>query len=72
MASGRRAIFHRWIKLGPSCDGYGDTIYGIVEYEDGSVGKHRLGEIRFIDNRINFDDYDWGDDDVKSAGPRQK
>ena len=63
-----KALFHRWIEesdviepslmIGGHPGGVVRMTFGIVEFEDGSIGKHSPYEIKFIDN--NFNDWDFG------------
>lgn len=67
----RRALFHRWedraetvgqsmLKGGPPA-GQLWTVFGIVEYEDGTVEEVYPHEIKFIDGK--FREYVWRDED---------
>lgn len=49
-----RAIFHCWAEDGWSMgDIRKSELVGIVEYEDGTVHKHFMNQIRFVDNMVS-------------------
>lgn len=61
-------LFHRWVEesdviepslmIGGHPGGVVRMTFGIVEFEDGSIGKHSPYEIKFTDNKFN--DWDFG------------
>ena len=58
----RKALFHMWnnfakpvaadVYAGGCPEGQISIVFGIVEYEDGSVDEVRPAQIRFVDNKI--------------------
>lgn len=65
LVNGKKALFHKWIKelsnFKPASEaGWEERVYGLVEYEDGTLGKVEYGDIQFTDYKIR--DYYFGDD----------
>ena len=58
----KKALFHMWnnfakpvaadVYAGGCPEGQISIVFGIVEYEDGSVDEVRPAQIRFVDNKI--------------------
>lgn len=58
----KKALFHIWnnfakpvaadVYAGGCPEGQISIVFGIVEYEDGSVDEVRPAQIRFVDNKI--------------------
>lgn len=58
----KKALFHMWenfakpvaadLYIGGCPEGQISIVFGIVEYEDGSVDEVRPAQIRFVDNKI--------------------
>ena len=58
----KKALFHMWnnfakpvaadVYAGGCPEGQISIVFGIVEYEDGSVDEARPAQIRFVDNKI--------------------
>lgn len=58
----KNALFHMWnnfakpvaadVYAGGCPEGQISIVFGIVEYEDGSVDEVRPAQIRFVDNKI--------------------
>ena len=58
----KKALFHMWnnfakpvaadVYAGGCPEGQISIVFGIVEYEDGSVDEGRPAQIRFVDNKI--------------------
>ena len=74
IVNGRRAMFHRWADSARPVAPRGveetettqryqlHTVFGIVEYEDGTVDRVWPYDIRFIDHS-EFDAYAWPEDE---------
>lgn len=66
----KKALFHMWnnfakpvaadVYAGGCPEGQISIVFGIVEYEDGSVDEVRPAQIRFVDNKIK--DYAFEED----------
>lgn len=66
----KKALFHMWnnfakpvaadVYAGGCPEGQISIVFGIVEYEDGSVDEVRPAQIRFVDNKIK--DYTFEED----------
>lgn len=66
----KKALFHIWnnfakpvaadVYAGGCPEGQISIVFGIVEYEDGSVDEVRPAQIRFVDNKIK--DYAFEED----------
>lgn len=54
----KKALFHMWeffakpVAIGSCPEGQMSMIFGLVEYEDGTMGEVNPSQIRFVDNRI--------------------
>ena len=76
MVNGRRAIFHRWadsarpvaprgVEENETAQRYQlHSVFGIVEYEDGTVDRVWPYEIQFIDHS-EFDAYAWPEENLQ-------
>lgn len=64
----KKALFHMWenfakpvtadLCIGDCSEGQMSMIFGLVEYEDGSMDEVRPARIRFVDNKIKGYDFD--------------
>ena len=73
IANEKKALFHRWVVDVEAIGGglYFDgpppgqhwRVYGLVEYEDGSVGEVYPDSIKFLDSK--FDCYYWPEENNK-------
>lgn len=62
MVGDKKALFHTWnhyseivppsVMVGGHSGGVVSDTYAIVEYEDGSVSRCEVGEVRFLDCKI--------------------
>ena len=57
LANGKKALFHKWIKEFSDFDyasesGWTEKVYGLIEYEDGTLGKVNYENIQFVDEKI--------------------
>lgn len=58
----KKALFHMWeffskpvaadLYIGGCPEGQMSMIFGLVEYEDGTMGEVNPSQIRFVDNKI--------------------
>lgn len=58
----KKALFHMWEKFCKACcsglyiggcpEGQMSMIFGLVEYNDGTMGEVNPSQIRFVDNKI--------------------
>lgn len=63
-----KALFHRWVDsattvpaiLQGQVSGQVWHVYGLVEFEDGSIDYVHPMEIKFLDSEGIFKEFDWG------------